>query len=870
MKPNVLRLQAIGMDQQALVGGKAWNLGLLAKMDGILVPDGFCVTTEAYRKATERHPVLQALITQLNELVSDDQKVIQQIGSQIREVIAGLSMDEGLAREVTEAVRQLGSEEAYAVRSSATAEDLPTASFAGQQDTYLNIRGVQEILRCVTRCWASLFTDRAIVYRQQNGFDHREVLLAVIVQRMVVPEASGIMFTVDPVTSDRLTLSIDAGFGLGEALVSGLVDADTYRVRNGGIASRRIGKQLVEIRPSVDGGTEQLPVEASRQRQPALSDEQILRLAGIGKLVERQFGCPQDIEWCVVGNQLYLLQSRPITTLFPAPVNPDGVKRIYLSFGHMQVMTDSILPLGMSVLDLAAMFPMERAGGRLFVDITQDLATASGRRIVMQKVDGFDPIMAGAVRELLTRQDYLQGLPRGKGTLSQGANWLPWLTQAYRIYRTNDPALLDQLNKRREDELHAIESELQSLSGDAVFDFILNDRPNLKAVVFDPVCFGAVLACQLISGWLNKQLARWLGLKDATNQLSKSVEHNVTSEMGIALYQVAAMVRRHPAIAELFERSGDDVFAKLERLQAGKEVAAAIRLFLDRYGMRCPGEIDITRPRWYEQPEQLLPLIMGDVRSLQAGQQADRFALGAREAQAAEDEIVQKLLRLPGGRQKARKVRRMISIYRNFVGAREYPKYYWMCRLAVYKRALMREANRLLTTGAIKAKEDVFYLHLNEFREAVRTGRVDQEVIEQRKQEYAHYAKLTPPRIMLSDGEVLTGEYAAKNAPAGSLVGVPVSAGVVEGRARVVHKLTEALVEPGDILVTAFTDPSWTPLFVSIAGLVTEVGGTMSHGAVITREYGLPAVVGVENATRLIKDGQRIRLNGQEGFVELL
>ncbi|WP_373325355.1 PEP-utilizing enzyme [Sporomusa paucivorans] len=225
---------------------------------------------------------------------------------------------------------------------------------------------------------------------------------------------------------------------------------------------------------------------------------------------------------------------------------------------------------------------------------------------------------------------------------------------------------------------------------------------------------------------------------------------------------------------------------------------------------------------------------------------------------------------LPDGEQKAEETKRMIDLIRNFSGFREYPKYGMINRYFVYKQALLKEAEQLVQAGVIQDKEDICYLTLEELRETVRTNKLDYPIISQRKDEYKVYEKLTPPRVITSDGEIITGEYKRENLPAQAIIGLPVSAGVIEGRARVISNLEDADLEDGDILVTAFTDPSWTPLFVSIKGLVTEVGGLMTHGAVIAREYGLPAVVGVENATKLIKDGERIRVHGTEGYVEIL
>jgi rifampicin phosphotransferase len=286
--------------------------------------------------------------------------------------------------------------------------------------------------------------------------------------------------------------------------------------------------------------------------------------------------------------------------------------------------------------------------------------------------------------------------------------------------------------------------------------------------------------------------------------------------------------------------------------------------------MRCVGEIDITRPRWSERPSTLVPVILGNIKNFEPGAGARRFEQGRQEAWAKEQDLLERLRALPDGERKAEEAKRMIDRVRTFIGYREYPKYGMVSRYFVYKQALLKEAERLVQGHLLREKEDIFYLTFSELHDVVRTNQVDDQLIRQRKDAFRSYLALTPPRVLTSDGEGLAGAYRRDDLPAGALVGLAVSAGTIEGRARVILEMAEADLEAGDILVTAYTDPSWTPLFVAIKGLVTEVGGLMTHGAVIAREYGLPAVVGVENATQLIQDGQRIRVHGTDGYVEIL
>jgi rifampicin phosphotransferase len=334
---------------------------------------------------------------------------------------------------------------------------------------------------------------------------------------------------------------------------------------------------------------------------------------------------------------------------------------------------------------------------------------------------------------------------------------------------------------------------------------------------------------------------------------------------------VADVIRPYPEVVDYLQHVKDDNFLdELVKFDGGQKTQDAIYAYLNKYGMRCAGEIDITRSRWSEKPATLVPMILSNIKNFEPNASHRKFEQGRQEALKKEQELLDRLKQLPDGEQKAKETKGMIDLIRNFIGYREYPKYGMINRYFVYKQALLKEAEQLVQANVIHEKEDIYYLTFEELREVVSTNKLDYPIVSKRKDEYKYYEKLTPPRVITSDGEIIAGEYKRENLPAEAIVGLPVSSGVIEGRARVILNMEDADLEDGDILVTSFTDPSWTPLFVSIKGLVTEVGGLMTHGAVIAREYGLPAVVGVENATKLIKDGQRIRVNGTEGYVEIL
>ncbi|GCF68865.1 phosphoenolpyruvate synthase [Bacillus paranthracis] len=868
MSSFVLDFQEIEKGQLSLVGGKGLNLGELSNIQGIQVPEGFCVTTVGYEKAIEQNEELPTLLQQLTKLELEDRAQIGEMSKEIREVIMAVQIPTDVVEAVTQYLSRFGNEHAYAVRSSATAEDLPYASFAGQQDTYLNIIGKEAILQHVRKCWASLFTERAVMYRMQNGFEHNQVSICVVVQKMVFPQASGILFTADPVTSNRKVLSIDASFGLGEALVSGLVSADNYKVKEGKITETMIATKKLAIYAVKEGGTETKQIDSAQQKIQTLSERQILQLEQIGRQIEAYFGCPQDIEWCLARNTFYIVQSRPITTLYPIPEENDGGNHVYISVGHQQMMTDAMKPLGLSFFLLTTSAPMRKAGGRLFVDATQQLASPASRDYLINTLGKSDPLIRDALTTVVERDNFITLLP-DEETEKSASKSKPPVSSRPEI--ENDPAIVTELIKNSEASLEELKETMQLKSGVDVLDFILEDIQQLKKVLFNPQSIAVIMAGMNASTWINEKMEQWLGEKNAADTLSQSVQNNITSEMGLALMEVADVIRPYEEVIAYLQHVENDSFLdELVQFKGGEKAREAIDAFLNKYGMRCSGEIDITKTRWSEKPTTIIPMILNNIRDFEYGASKRKFEEGLQEALKKEEELVDRLQQLPDGKQKVEETKRMIRNIRNFIGYREYPKYGMINRYFIYKQALLKEAEQLVQSGVIHEVDDIYYLTFEELHEVVRTKKLNYELIHKQKNDYKLYEKLTPPRIMTSDGEIITGKYKRENLPADAIAGLPVSSGLVEGRARVILNMEDANLEEGDILVTAFTDPGWTPLFVSIKGLVIEVGGLMTHGAVIAREYGLPAVVGVENATKLIKDGQRIRVHGTEGYIEVL
>ncbi|CAG7643293.1 phosphoenolpyruvate synthase [Paenibacillus allorhizosphaerae] len=886
MNGMVLDFERIDKNSLSLVGGKGANLGEMTQA-GLPVPSGFCVTTEAYSAFIGQSAEMAGYFRQLDLVREDQLQEIASLGSAIREHLISLPIPEYIRSAIADGLRRSGKERAYAVRSSATAEDLPTASFAGQQDTYLNVCGEEQLMLAIRKCWASLFTDRAISYRAKNRFDHRAVLLSVVVQQMVFPEVSGIMFTADPISGHRGTLTIDASFGLGEALVSGLVSADLYQVRSGELISKKIARKKLAIFGLPEGGTITRELAPEEQERQALGDPQIMELAALGEKIKRHYGSDQDIEWCFAEGRFYIVQSRPITSLYPlahVSAPPGESPHLLISFGHQQMMTDAIKPMGLSLL--RTMFPFGKstvraeskytvtAGGRMFIDITPLLSLKLARILFPKLVSGIDEMIGSGVAEFVQRDSFVRHLPRVPGLKEQVAGF------AGRILLRGARNLLfapvskghPTVNAYIEASARQGKSRLSGVTGPERVARIQEQIGALLRMMFlelMPYPLSGILSSRIIRALSD----RWLGEPDIVHVLNKSLPGNVTSEMGLIIGDLADIARPYPQVIELIRSSEPKLFRqRLRQVEGGDAFGLAWDRLMEKYGMRSPGEIDVTRPRWRDDPGTLLPSIESHLRSMQPGEHRSKFAQGAEEAEAAERDVLARLRAQPLGWLKARLMSRGIRVFRGMMGLREHPKYLMMQHFGMIREALCDEGRLLAESGVLKDAEDVFYLSLDELLQLTRGERPAglEHLLDQRKQEFERYRTLTPPRLMTSEGEIVTGRRKQQDAPEGALLGTPVSAGVVEGIARVVLRPEEAKLSKGEIMIAPFTDPGWTPLFHSAVGLVMEVGGLMTHGAVVAREYGLPAVVGIDRATELIRDGDRIRLDGTRGYVLVL
>ncbi len=848
----------------AQVGGKGANLGEMASA-GFPVPPGFCVTTAAYRAFIA--PFEARIYAALDGLDPSDLNNVRAAGEATRALMAANDLPEPVAAAIRQSWQGAGPAFAYAVRSSATAEDLPSASFAGQQDTYLNVIGEADILAQVKNCFISLFTDRAILYRIQNGFPHHLVALSAVVQRMVMPDVSGILFTADPISENRNTCSIDASFGLGEALVSGLVSADLYRVdkQSGAILTRQIAEKKLAILPLKAGGTETVDLPPAVQTRPALTDAQVQALSEIGARIEAHYGQPQDIEWALEGGDIFITQSRPITSLYPLAKLADDDFHVFLSLSHLQVMVDPMPPLSISIwkyfppvgLDENGEFRyLHNIGGRLYGDISPLLRHRRFGRFFIKIMGIADQIAQAAVAGLASRHALT-----AKGERFRPARLL------WALLPTLRQVPLNLFFKRPEGAVAAANA--------VIADYVTQSKAQIAAAKSEAERLDAALTAlrgvlpaagkfvpRMAAGLVSQRLLRRMagaGNAERLNDLERGLVGNAVTEMNLCIGDLADHLRADPPL--------------LARLKAGEGLAAAEgnaflaawQDFLRQYGTRGPSEIDASRPRWREDPASMLQMVIGMTAHEAAGAHRRHYEALTQKSSVAAGEIPKHVSWL-----KRPLVRRLIKVARHLGALREHHKFLMIQVLFEVKTVLLALGDSLSAKGMLAAPEDIWFLTIPEIKRALGGVAPLAETIEARRAELATNTKRTPPRVVTSEGEIPRPNLAVEGAPKGALIGSPVSAGIVEGIAKVVSDPATETLTPGEILVAPFTDPGWTPLFVNAAALVTEVGGLITHGSVVAREYGIPAVVGVPEATRKIKTGDRIRVNGEAGYVEVL
>ncbi|WP_420630307.1 phosphoenolpyruvate synthase [Candidatus Leptofilum sp.] len=880
--PLILPFADIRAADLPLVGGKGANLGEMAHA-GFPVPPGFCLTTIAFRQFIAACPHADDLYALLDTVTTDDVETARQVGQQVRQTLLETPMPLAIAEAIRQQWQTLGADQAYAVRSSATAEDLPDASFAGQQDTYLNIIGETELLTAVQRCWVSLFTDRAILYRVQNQFSHRDVQLSVVVQQMVMAQKSGILFTVDPLTGHRHTLTIDASFGLGEALVGGLVSPDSYHVdkRDMTIIDRKIADKQVAILPDNNGGVHQEALDDAQRSQTVLSDAHILELAKMGSQIEAHYDTPQDIEWAIADEKIYLLQSRPITSLYPITglTSLDDSLHIFLSLGHQQSMTRAMSPLSLSTIQV--LMPIGHAesrfdnayirasGGRMFADISQPLRHPLLGKAMLKMLGQLDALAPDAAKQVMQRPEFQRshGLRLNFATAKAGFKIVRRVMSA--LWWRNLTGFANRTNALMDEYMENMTARLQMPSGRSQLQAVLDALPTVFLFFLNwvPEAAAGIAATRL----LTRLTQRWLS-PDEQEALTLGIPGNVVNEMNLMIDDLADLARQTPQLAEYFNQLGDDGHGWLEEAAKIEDSIAFMKSwheFIARYGMRGPAEIDIMMPRWREEPLPVLQVIAGSLQQESVSQRSRQ------ESFIQEREVAfQKLLASAGrgalGWLRTRLFKRLYHTMTEVGGMREHHKFMAVRVLGVVKEILKDNAIHLTQTGKLENPDDVWFLTWEELFAIGDDETINwHPIIAQRRANLERFQKLSPQIIITNDGESPAVQYRVDDAPPGALLGNPVSSGMIEGVVRVIHDPQREMLSPGEILVAEFTDPGWTPLFINAAGLILEVGGALTHGAVVAREYGIPAVVGVREATTALQTGQHVRIDGNRGIIEL-
>ena len=864
-------LSEISSHDIAQAGGKAVNLGEMIAA-GLPVPPGFVVLTEAYREFVRVCGLEEHIQEALGEVSPQDQTALEAGAARIRSVFETNAIPERLRQQIAEAYRDLGEGKAtaVAVRSSATAEDLPGLSFAGQYDTFLNVTGEEELLRRIRECWASLWNARALSYRTRQGIGNQDLAHAVIVQRLVGADRSGILFTANPLNGRRDQLLVNAAWGLGEAIVGGEVDPDQWVVSrsDGAVRDSRIAeKRVMTVRSS--HGIEHAPVPADRISRPCLSDQELRRLGTLAERAERHFGTPQDIEWSIAGDDLYLVQSRPITSLYPVPETEPGKPgvRIYINFNnYSQAMQEPFTTMGEDLVltairsirkDLGprkipenSLWFIKSAGGRIFIDITPFLRKEKfWNKFRKPDATDKDPVTTRALLQYLeiNREEVLSHRESVSYLRVVNPRLLRYLLRAWREYsygKRHPPEARRRAVASGEEAVARIREAASGLTG-------ISDRVAFLRTRIDDVFLagaGTLFGIAASSGYIvraRKLMEKHLGDAADLHLVEKSVPHSVTTQMGMALMEIAGdCVRRGvaPSVEE-----------------------PAIRRFIEKYGHKKAVELDAGTPTWSENPEYVLDLVHAYMQNDLYRTAAEQFERNGREAERAIEGIRVRFIQAGRPRQ-ARQVARMLRDFREMFGIREQSKFVITQALQIVRTVLQDIGSELVAADRLGNADDVFHLRLDDLESGA-----DLKVrAAENREAYRRNANLRAPRLLTSLGEAIHSDTDPADSTEG-LTGVPVSPGVAEGPVRILSSPEEGhTLEAGEILVTVGTNPAWTPLFLKIGGLIMETGGAISHGSVVAREYGVPAVSGITGACRTLRTGERVRLNGENGLVELL
>ncbi|MEW5722347.1 MAG: PEP/pyruvate-binding domain-containing protein [Thermodesulfobacteriota bacterium] len=870
MTASVLGLGEVGRGDVALAGGKGSNLGEMVRR-GFPVPPGFVVTAEAYR-AFFQGLGLGGLIEGLDRVSGVE---LEEHSRAVREAIERAEFPEDLAGKVLAAHDALaaveGREMVFAVRSSATAEDLGEASFAGQHETYYYV-GRDRLLRMISHCWASLFSPEAVGYRNTQGLDHAEVFMAVVVQEMVPSEVSGVTFTADPVTGDTDRIVTESSWGLGAAIVDGRVTPDHYVFRRKGLrlVEKRIGQKLCLVPPRPregdQGRLEEVPPHL--RLKETLSLEQARLVTEWALKAEEHFGGPQDVEWAITDGRFFLLQSRPITIMGREEIGR-GVEDRYVLFKPIiENFTDPLTPLTQDLYSMAFAPPLMRfIGGRLYVSLRHVRAALPFKLTdeELAEIMYTGDLKGARVKVSPSRLVFSLGL-------------LALLALVFGVFMGRVREMPDDFMDRYRDLCRRVDAQ-GGLDLVSVFLEVFTWRRLLQPVGEQVVLINFhSIRYFFLMAVLKKLVRRWApGVRDdAEALLCSGVEGVLSAEMGRGVWALADEARRSDVVSRLLkETKPDKVLAALEAEPGAAGFLEALRRFLEVNGHRGLKELELRSARWEENPAPILGMVRNYllVETDPAGH--DR-AMDKARAQVR-SEIRERLDRLPFERTlKFRwavldRLARRIKYYSKL---RENSRFYHIMGFYVIRRAVRRVEAELMRRGGLKCKDDVFFLRLPEIK-VLLEGRLDrleaEERIRRRRLEFVRLSKTQPPKtIGLTVAGLEPAQGPVTNDPE-ALRGQPASPGVYEGQAHVIlDPSLDIELGPGEVLVAPYTDPAWTPLFLTAGAAVVEVGSYLSHAGTVAREFGLPCVVDVAECTRRIHTGVQVAVDGDHGLVRIV
>ena len=893
----IMPLGAVRLTDLPNVGGKAAHLGELLAA-GLPVPSGFVVTTNAWKRFMRSEPQVEDWLKALDEHKPQNPAVLPEATLKVRERLDAIAVPGDVVEAIAAALTS-NPNGAWAVRSSATLEDLPEASFAGQYDSFLNVCGCDAVVAAVKRCWLSLFSERAISYRMRKGVALDGGQMAVIVQQLIPAHAAGVMFTADPTSNDSDSILIEAAFGLGEAVVRGKVTPERIAVSRSGLAviRRDSGLQPIQTLAAKQGGVREEPFSAEETKAPALKDELAVRLACLGLEVDQLLGSPLDIEWCILGGDIWLLQARSAVLKARAGghqspgARPQSLedRQIWTNANAGEVLPDVVTPMTYSILIplLLELFNrllrtggirlkhgqvISRIAGRVYFNFS--LACALGRCLPGMKKRTLEEFLGG-------RQDTLLAL--GKIRLSEAdlprvevSRWrlavaLPALVLGFLLYPTRRGERAIESVRRANDALARIEPS--RLSNEELLrtiraSFVPVAMRNLNSLA----AVGFSFAYTFILFELCKQWFEPDG-RSTANRLLAGVGQLDSAATGHELWRLAEFADSEPEIKKLLLTQGTfSSFAlQLERCGNGREFLNRWNAFMLRHGHHTRGEIELFNPRWSESPDFVLDTVRSYLEAIHAGHPSPvlRKEVLAGERVVLENQCTRRL-RNPFKRAVFR-----LFLHRGQIGGRfrENIKSEVVRTFAILRRLLLDMGQRLTASGRLADSNDIFFLEIDELQsESLWDANTDlRALVVRRRAEYDRNLKMNPPAVVVGRFDPDSHIPEAVDHGTKMFRGLGVSRGVATGRARVLLRSdSDERVQPGEILVAPFTDPGWTPYFVAAAGIVMDMGGMLSHGSIVAREYGIPAVVNVGPATQVIRTGQWLEVDADQGTVKVL